>query len=150
VAETEESVGSVEAVIGTAGGVVTLGKNALLVPSGAVSAPTTFRIQKLDGDHARLHLTASRYGDNDVGRTGFLKPVRLMMSYEGASNLSSSEASELRVMYIRPDQLVEVLPSTVNYYDRWVGTDLRHFSEYGIGWPNLTTTVTSTVSGLLF
>jgi hypothetical protein len=73
-----------------------------------------------------------------------------MMSYEGASNLSSSEASELRVMYIRPDQLVEVLPSTVNYYDRWVGTDLRHFSEYGIGWPNLTTTVTSTVSGLLF
>ena len=52
-------------------------------------------------------------------------------------------------MYIRSDQKVEVLPSLVNYYDRWVGTDLRHFSEYGIGWPNLTRTVGGVVGGLL-
>ena len=150
VAETEESVGSVEAEIGTAGGTLALGKHLIQVPAGAVSAPTTFRFTKSDGDHVRIHLTASRYADNDVGMRGFLKPVRLMLSYEGASNLSQADLDGMRVMYIRPDQKVEPLPSLVNYYDRWVGTDLRHFSEYGIGWPNLTRTVTSTVGGLLY
>ena len=146
VAETEESVGSVEGVIGRAGGTLALGKHLLFVPAGAVNQPTTFRIEKKDGDHVRLHLTASRFGDNDVGRRGFKRPVRLMLSYEGSSNLSARDVAELRVMYIRPDQQIEALPSSVNYYDRWVGTDLRHFSEYGIGWPNLT----RTVGGLLF
>jgi hypothetical protein len=150
VAETEETVGSVEGVIGSAGGVLALGKHLLVVPEGAVTGPTTFRITKQDGDHVRLHLKASRYGDNDVGARGFLKPVRLMLSYEGASNLSQADIDAMRVMYIREDQKVEALPSLVNYYDRWVGTDLRHFSEYGIGWPNLTQTVTSTIGGLLF
>ncbi|HEX6924331.1 MAG TPA: hypothetical protein VF167_02825 [Longimicrobiaceae bacterium] len=149
VAETEESVGSVEAIIGPAGGTLALGKHLLLVPQGAVTADTKFRIVKEDGDHVRLHLTASRHGDNDVGRLGFRRPVRLMLSYEGARNVSSSQVNGLQVMYIRPDQKVEPLPSMVNYYDRWVGTDLRHFSEYGIGWPNLTRTVTGLLGGLL-
>lgn len=149
VRETEESVGSVEAEIGRQGGVLSLGKHLLVVPAHAVSKPTTFRMAKSDGDHVRIVLTASRNGDNDVGRRGFLKPVRLMLSYEGAANLSQADIDGMRVMYIRPDQKIEPLPSLVNYYDRWVGTDLRHFSEYGIGWPNLTQTVTGTVGGLL-
>ena len=149
VSETEESVGSVEAVIGSAGGLVTLGDHVLLIPANAVDADTRFRIEKEDGDHVRLHLTASRFGDNDIGSRGFNRPVRLMLSYEGASNLGALAASQLQVMYIRPDQKVEALPSMVNYYDRWVGTDLRHFSEYGIGWPSLTRTVTGVVGGLL-
>ena len=148
VRETEESVGSVQAVIGSAGGMLALGKHLLLVPEGAVTSPTTFRITKQDGDHVRLHLSASRYGDNDVGTRGFLKPVRLMLSYEGAANLSQADIDEMRVMYIRPDQKIEPLPSLVNYYDRWVGSDLRHFSEYGIGWPNLTGTVGGLLGGL--
>ena len=94
-------------------------------------------------------LTASRYGHNDVGKRGFARPVRLMLSYQGAKNLSTADAASAAVMYIRDDQKVEVLPSLVNYYDRWVGTDLRHFSEYGIGWPNLTRTVGGLVGGLL-
>jgi hypothetical protein len=149
VAETEESVGSVEAVIGRAGGVLALGEHVLLVPAYAVDANTTFRIEKGDGDHVRLHLSASRYSHNDVGARGFNRPVRLMLSYNGASNVGTRTASQLKVMYIRPDQRVEALPSMVNYYDRWVGTDLRHFSEYGIGWPNLTRTVTGLLGGLL-
>ena len=48
---------------------------------------------------------------------------------------------------------IEALPpeayERMNYYDRWVGTELRHFSEYGIGWPSLTRTVTGVVGGLL-
>jgi hypothetical protein len=149
VRETEETVGSVEAEIGAAGGVLSLGKHLLVVPAYAVSRPTTFRMEKQDGDHVRLKLTASRYSDNDVGRRGFARPVRLMLSYEGAANVSREALDGMRVMYIREDQRVEVLPSLVNYYDRWVGTDLRHFSEYGIGWPNLTRTVTGVVGGLL-
>ena len=149
VSETEESVGSVEAVIGSAGGLVTLGDHVLLIPANAVDADTRFRIEKEDGDHVRLHLTASRFGDNDIGSRGFNRPVRLMLSYEGAKNLSTADAASAAVLYVRDDNRVEPLPSLVNYYDRWVGTDLRHFSEYGIGWPNLTRTVTGLVGGLL-
>ena len=148
VRETEESVGSVEAVIGRAGGTLVLGKHLLLVPPNAVQSNTTFRFEKEDGDHVRIHLSASRHGDNDVGRRGFNRPVRLMLSYEGAANLSQDDLDDMRVMYIREDEKVEVLPSMVNYYDRWVGTELRHFSEYGIGWPSLTRTV-GAVGGLL-
>lgn len=149
VAETEESVGVVEGVIGSEGGTLALGKHLLFIPPGAVDGKTTFRMEKEDGDHVRLHLTASRYSENDVGRLGFKRPVRLMLSYEGAANVSARDIQALSVMYIRPDDKVEPLPSSVNYYDRWVGTDLRHFSEYGIGWPNLTSTV-RTIGGLLF
>lgn len=149
VSETEESVGSVEGVIGREGGMLTLGNHLLLVPAYAVSAPTTFRMVKEDGDHVRLKLTASRYSDNDVGSRGFDRPVKLMLSYKSASNVSSSSLGSMSVMYIRPDQRVEPLPSTVNYYDRWVGTDLRHFSEYGIGWPNLIGTTAGLIGGLL-
>jgi hypothetical protein len=149
VSETEESVGSVEGVIGREGGALTLGKHVLLVPAYAVSGPTTFKMVKGDGDHVRLHLTATRYTENDVGRRGFDRPVRLILSYEGAKNTSTSILSSMAVMYIRPDQTVEPLPSVVNYYDRWVGTDLRHFSEYGIGWPNLIRSTTGLLGGLL-
>jgi hypothetical protein len=149
VSETEESVGSVEAVIDQSGGMLTLGKHLLLVPPYAVGAPTTFKMVKEDGDHVRMHLTASRYGDNDVGRRGFDRPVRLMLSYEGAGNVSSADVKAMSVMYIRGDQMVEPLPSTVNYFDRWVGTDLRHFSEYGIGWPNIIKSTTGLLGGLL-
>ena len=149
VSETEESVGKVEAVIGREGGMVTLGKHMLLIPAYAVTAPTTFKMWKEDGDHVRIHLTASRYGNNDVGSRGFNRPVRLMLSYEGAKNLSTADAASAAVLYVRGDNRVEPLPSLVNYYDRWVGTDLRHFSEYGIGWPNLTRTVVGGVGGLV-
>lgn len=149
VRETEESVGAVEAVIGRAGGTLVLGKHLLLVPPHAVRHNTTFRMEKEDGDHVRIHLSASRNGDNDVGKHGFNRPVRLMLSYEGAANVSASDLDDMRVMYIREDSKVEPLPSMVNYYDRWVGTELRHFSEYGIGWPNLTAPVTGLLGGLL-
>lgn len=137
VRETEDAVGTVEAVIGRAGGTVILGKNLLIVPEGAVDADTRFRMVKEDGEHVRLHLTASRNGNNDIGKRGFNRPVTLMLSYENAANVSASDISKLSVMFIRNDNRVEPLPSAVNYYDRWVGTELRHFSEYGIGWPNL-------------
>lgn len=149
VRETEESVGSVEGVIGREGGTLSLGKHLLLVPPYAVSAPTTFKFSKSDGDHVRIDLSASRYGKNDVGRRGFNRPVRLMLSYEGAANIRTEDVAGMAVMHIRPDQRVEPLPSLVNYYDRWVGTDLRHFSEYGIGWPNLIRTTTGLLGGLL-
>lgn len=140
VRETDNAVGSVEAVIGSAGGVLSMGKHLLIVPENAVSASTTFRMSKVDGDHVRLHLTASRNGNNDVGSRGFDRPVRLMLSFEGAANVRRSDVGAMAVMYIRSDNRVEPLPSMVNVNDRWVGADLVHFSEYGIGWPNFGST----------
>lgn len=136
VRETEERVGSVEALIGPAGGTLSLGEHILFVPPNAVDAEATFRMEKQAGTHVRLHLTASRHADNDVGRRGFNRPLTLMLSYRDATNLTANDVPALQVMYIRNDQRVEPLPSSVNYFDRWVGTELRHFSEYGIGWPN--------------
>ena len=137
VRETEESVGSVEAVIGRTGGKLVLGKHVLIVPAGAVPAGTRFRIEKEDGDHVRLHLTASRFSENDIGRRGFARPVKLILSYEDAANVNLVSASLLQVMYVRPDEKVEALPSTVDFRNRSVATELRHFSEYAIGWPSL-------------
>ena len=90
VRETEESVGSVEAVIGSSGGTLVLGGHILFVPQGAVDADTRFRIIKDDGDHVRLRLTASRNGENEIGRRGFNRPVTLMLSYEQAANVPVS------------------------------------------------------------
>lgn len=136
VRETEERVGAVEAVIGPAGGTLSLGEHILFVPPHAVDAEATFRMEKHAGTHVRLHLTASRHAENDVGRRGFKRPLTLMLSYRDAANLAASDISALQVMYIRNDNRVKPLPSSINYFDRWVGTELRHFSEYGIGWPN--------------
>lgn len=136
VRETEERVGSVEARIGPAGGTLSLGEHILFVPPNAVDAEATFRMAKEAGQHVRLHLTASRHADNDVGRRGFNRPLTLMLSYRDAANLTATDVPALQIMYIRNDQRVQPLPSSVNYFDRWVGTELRHFSEYGIGWPN--------------
>src|SRR5690606_25708522 len=132
-----------------AGGTLSLGKHLLVVPAGAVDADTKFRMAKEDGDHVRIHLTAGRHAEDDIGRRGVNRPVRLLLSYEAAANVGSNEAGSMAVMFIRNDNKVEPLPSTVNYFDRWVGTDLRHFSEYGIGWPNLTRPVTGLLGGIL-
>ena len=146
-----------QAVIGAAGGYLYTGDHVLWVPRGAVDQPTEFKIQVFaptssDSSVAGVSLKAIRVtstGDTvNVGKAGFLKPVILAVSYD-ESDVEDPAAT--RLLWIREPGVVEQVPNQYVYPDKkWVVGYLEHFSEYGIGWPNLTRTVTSTVGGLLY
>ena len=116
--ETDPLVGVVTAIIDENGGELNIGPHRLLVPAGAVSAPTTFVMSKVPGE-IEVGLTATRLLLNDVGRAGFLKPVRLTLSYDNASNVTAD--AEPQQSYVDQDA-------------NEVGANLNHFSIYTVGW----------------
>lgn len=134
--ETDLTVGTVSATIGEYGGELKLGsKYKLTVPAGAVSAPTVFSMSKLDGDHARFSLTATRgLIPNNVGEAGFAKPLTLSVSYAGVENLPS-DLSALKVFWLKTDGSSEAQPSVVDVTGQRVDGELTHFSDYFIGFP---------------
>jgi hypothetical protein len=146
-----------QAVIGAEGGYLYTGDHVIWVPKGAVDQPTEFKIQVFaptsgDSTVAGVSLKAIRItatGDTvNVGKAGFLKPVILAVSYE-ESDVQDPAAT--RLLWITEPGVAELVPNQYVYPDKkWVVGYLEHFSEYGIGWPNLTQTVTSTVGGLLY
>lgn len=131
--ETNPTVGVVSAVIDQNGGELRLGKNSLVVPAGAVDAPTTFTMTRAD-DEIRFDLTATRLLLNDVGAQGFLKPVRLKLSYHDASNVSSSNEGTLRILWEKGDGSFEAQQSFVETGIKSVTANLNHFSIYTLGW----------------
>jgi hypothetical protein len=127
--ETDPTVGVVSAVIGQSGGALNLGKHFLTVPAGAVDGPTTFTVTKLSGE-LKVELTASRLLPNDVGSAGFRVPVKLGVSYESASAVP--DASQLKVVWVKPDGTMEVQQSNVDVYGKVVVGSLNHFSAYAV------------------
>ena len=127
--ETEPEVGVVTAVIDGNGGELNIGHHRLVVPAGAVSAPTTFVMNKLPGE-IKVDLTATRILPNDVGARGFDKPVRLELSYERAANVEAN--SELAIRWRRLDGTAEVLDSWADEGAKLVGANLNHFSIYDL------------------
>ena len=73
VQETDPTVGTVTAVIDQNGGSLSIGGTTLDVPAGAVTGPTTFTVNKPNGELA-YDFSATRETPNDVGSAGF--PVR--------------------------------------------------------------------------
>ena len=128
--ETDPTVGVVTAVIGENGGALSIGKHLLVVPAGAVSAPTTFVMNKLPGS-IKVDLTATQILPNDIGARGFDKPVRLHLSYENTSNVSTG--ADLFIAWRRLDGTVERQSSSVDSSGKVVSTNLNHFSIYEIG-----------------
>lgn len=133
-----------EAVIGADGGYLYSGDHILWVPKGAVDLPTEFKIQvfsPISGDSAVAGVTLkavriSETGDTiNVGKAGFLKPVILAVSY---AETDVVDPSATKLLWIREPGVVEQVPNQFLYPDKkWVVGYLEHFSEYGIGWPNL-------------
>lgn len=132
--ESDPQAGSVSAVVGSAGGELKLGSHTLYISAGAVSDSTTFKMVRDPETPIRVHLTASRVTENDVGAAGFGAPVTLKLHYGSAAELPSDPAS-LTAMYFRPDGLVETLATTVDTEAATVTTHLPHFSLFGLGWP---------------
>ena len=127
--ENPES-GSVSATIGYKGGVLGMGRHAIYVAEGTVGEPTVFTISRAAEGSLRLKLTAGE--NNSVGAAGFSKPVRLLMYMGNAANVDANRYSA-KVLYFRPDGLVDELETRV--YGYFAVTNLDHFSLYGLGWP---------------
>lgn len=126
--------GSVSATIGATGGKLTLGEHELFVPRGAVDAPTLFQMTLEDADYIQVDLTATQtLGDGtvlDVGERGFRLPVTLKLSYQNV--LESVQPSQLTIVWMRPDGILEQTPSRVIPGLKRVESSLDHFSRYAV------------------
>lgn len=125
-----DDTGGVSVVIGAEGGSLSLGQQTLVVPAGAVDAPTIFTIKK-GGSKLRVILNASRETTNDVGSAGFATPVYLTFSYGNVSSLPA-DPSELEIVWIRPNGTFEPQPTVVDEAAKTVTGRLLHFSEYAL------------------
>lgn len=127
---SSDVTGGVSAVIGAEGGSLKLGRQTLVVPAGAVDAPTIFTMKK-GGAKLRVILNASRVTGNDVGAAGFATPVYLTFSYGSVSSLPA-DPSELLIVWIRADGSYEPQPTVVDEAAKTVTGELLHFSEYAL------------------
>lgn len=124
--------GSVEGVIGAAGGMMTLNGHTLLVPEGAVRGATTFKMTLVDQTAIHVDLTATSTAEgaenNGVGHAGFAVPVELRLSYEKAS--SGFDPHRMYISWYKPDGSIEVKKTTVHADQQEVRAGLEHFSGY--------------------
>lgn len=123
-------VGGVTAVIGSQGGELKLGNQSLVVPAGAVDAPTLFRMKK--GSRAlSVIITATRETLNDVGNAGFATPLTLSFRYGNAASLPA-EPSQIQIVWVRPDGTFDPQPTTVDLEARVISAEITHLSEYAL------------------
>ena len=121
---------AVEAVIGSAGGVLNLGNHWLLVPKNAVRGSVRFRMVPVSDGTFHVDLTATLVGrgtetENDVGRTGFRNPVYLAFHYGDPTQI---DPSALQIAWLTNGALVT--QETFIYEQEWAVGVLRHFSGY--------------------
>lgn len=121
-------------MIGAQGGTIELDGRRLIVPAGAVSTPTLFKVTISSDQFVRVELKATRRNhkgnDDDVGGQGFARPIRLEFSYTLASGVT--DPSKLGIAWVREDGTMVRLPSVVNTGKKTVSSDLEHFSGYAL------------------
>ena len=121
---------AVEAVIGSAGGVLNLGNHWLLVPRNAVRGSVRFRMTPISDGTFHVDLTAtlvrsSAEIENDVGRAGFRFPVYLAFHF---GNQGTIDPAALQVAWRNDGTLIT--QQTFIYEQEWAVGVLRHFSGY--------------------
>jgi hypothetical protein len=133
VRETDPAIGVVTSVIGREGGSLSIGQNTLTVPKNAVTSPTTFVMTKAS-DAVQVGLTATRVTLNDVGHAGFRQNLTLTLSFADG-RVPDGTGGSLKLVWLRPDGSIEVLPSWTNRARTNLSASVDHFSDYGVGWP---------------
>jgi hypothetical protein len=121
-------------VIGAAGGRLTLGLHQLMVPAGAVTRPTRFRMSKVFGEQVRIDLTAFNLVTN-AAIDSFPRPVELWLSYRFA-HISNTELEDVAVLWLKESsEGVEQIPvpTRVERRTKHVVGSLTHFSQYAMG-----------------
>ncbi|MBW3630617.1 MAG: hypothetical protein KY464_15145 [Gemmatimonadetes bacterium] len=134
-----------DATIGREGGYIFTQGHVLLVPPGAVTEPTYFKIQaqnvtSVETVPVAVELKAYRIAATgetiDVGEQGFQRPVYLAMSYEWAQETLSIGLTGATVVWVKaPGSAEEVRTRTIDYNGKWIVAELSHFSIYGLAWP---------------
>lgn len=122
---------TVSAIIGIAGGTLTLGGHHLIVPRGAVSVPTLFTLSLPLDPYVNVDLLATvqtLFGILNIGERGFKVPVMLGLTYSRATNVS--DPSRLFIVYVPNRGAVQRLPSEVDEKSKTVWAPLPHFSKY--------------------
>jgi hypothetical protein len=123
----------IDSVLGSEGGVIGVDGYMLIVPRGAVAAPTRFVFESIPSGFVEVRLTATRVGSdvvNDVGSAGFTTPLLLAFAYEPAGGMPAW--ARLVVAYVRPDGKLERVPSGFDPRRRLIVGFLHHFSQYAV------------------
>jgi hypothetical protein len=138
-----------DSLIGPEGGYLFLQGHVLVVPKGAVDAPTQFKMQPFTGSTVdevpvAVALKATRTLPSgeviDVGEQGFNVPVYLALSYQWADETYELGLTGATIVWVKePGVAEEVQTRTVDYNGKWIVAELNHFSDYGLAWPARTT-----------
>ena len=129
---SDGTIASASAWIDGSGGSVNIGPHHLTVPAGAVSGRTLFAMKLSNPADVVIDLTATSEGSatvNDVGARGFATPVSLRIKY---GVMDWTNESSLTVVWLRPDGVLEPVPSVVNTSYKWVTGSIDHFSGYSV------------------
>ncbi len=126
---------SVSQEIGPSGGLIVGATGySLVVPSGAVLQPTVFTFESLSSGYLKVKLTATAVGSsdlNDVGRAGFQVPLTLSLSTAGAE--IDLNGKGVTIVWVRPDGVLERMPSSFDLTTKIATGKLTHFSQYAVG-----------------
>ena len=121
-------------VIGATGGQLALGLHELVVPAGAVSNPTVFRMSKKLGPHIVVDLEAT---DHKTGRVvdTFAKPVELRLSYR-LLPLNGRDLNRMVIFWLKDgneDGELVPIPTRIDHKTKQIVGSLMHFSQYAMG-----------------
>lgn len=127
----KNEIGTSTALIGPAGGVLMRAKHQLVIPAGALSKTVKITFTMLAS--AYLECELKPYG------LQFNKPVRLVLSYNGACDGNLDE-SALKVAYYNPQtQLGVLIPKAIDTAQNTVTVEIERFafsasggSRYGL------------------
>ena len=121
-------------IIGPNGGQLTLGLHELLIPEGAVSKPTVFRMSKKMGPHILVDLEAREHKSGLVVQT-FAHPVELRLSYKFVP-ITGAELNRMAILWLKQGsengELVPV-PTRIDRKHKQLVGSLTHFSRYAMG-----------------
>jgi hypothetical protein len=121
-------------VIGANGGQLALGLHELVVPAGAVSNPTVFRMSKKPGPNVVVDLAAQDHKTGRVINT-FAQPVELRLSYRFVP-LNGRDLNRMVIFWLKDGtengELVPV-PTRIDHRNKQIVGALTHFSRYAMG-----------------
>jgi hypothetical protein len=111
--------------IGPAGGVITVGPHRLVVPSDALSQEVQITAIMPSDTLARVQLLPEGLA--------FSRSANLEMSYEHCH--AAWIPLPRRIVYLDLESnVLEILESLTDFFDRKVSTRLDHFSDYAVAW----------------
>jgi hypothetical protein len=108
-------------VIGPAGGTVAFGPHSLIIPAGALSAPTPITAATLHGD-----TLAVTFGPSGLQ---FKQPATLVLSYKHCT-VQPSDTLSIVLVTNQMTEMIQMVPSKDRKLKQAVEGQIQHFSVY--------------------